>query len=1075
MDPPEESRAAMTEPSVSTSGFEQNLPAPILRTLRALARRIRHVLLLRGLMAVAATTLGTLLAMMALDVAFVMPSLAPRVLLTASGIGVVAAAAFAFLIWPQRRKISLAAISRTVELHHPELQERISSTVELRGGSEIAVADGDIPLPRGSEQLIAALADEATLDASRIVPRREVSTRSVRPYFLATLALALLLALVFCLWPREASLALRRVLHPFLNIENVPAVALEVTPGDCALAIGDPVDIQVSAPEGGLAGVELEVIDSTGYVSRQAGQVAAADNGRETASWHFPAVMSGFRYRVQAGRAISRYYEIMAFPRPEIVSASVRYEYPEYTWLTPKTVPELPRVIEALAGTQAAVTIVADTPVARPQWTVAGTTAAPIAGIDPKTSLPTYTWTFAVEPETSGTASLLLEGEHGIAGDSATCEIRATPDRRPTIAIMEPQTHKVRMRPRDRLAIKYRAEDDYGLAAVDMQIRIGPNEPITTAQPWPADAAKPLLSCRGETTLDLGQLDLGDASQLTVQMRAIDTLPESRHGPNIGESAVLIIEIDRSAEPPAADAEKRAEAEKSRREEEQRRQREELREKVSELAELAEKQEKLAEQAAEKAAQEKQESQPSEKQPTEKQSAEKHDAGQKTADQKTADQKTADQKTADQKTADQKNADQAAKQPSPKQPTERAMAHSPEVSWQNQQREIAEKLAEMIQRDPTAMREALKSQQKEANAMSQEARALAEKQQWLQRATQAASASPEAGQLKKDAVEKQMRELSQGQERTTAAVEALEKGDVPRALAQMQQAVHDRAESLHEKAEELTARAAAIGSATAMQDETAKATEELDKAARSAEEAQEAVAKRPSSANAPQQQAEQSLRQAADALARLGQNLAQEVDRLPRAEASPAPGLLSKPTTSPDASPRMPVAAALASAFNEATEAADSNTRQEAAEASREASRALAQAALAAAEKMEPGEDRPARPGSADASRAARAAQGRPSRSTQNASHDQNRRPASTPTASGPSGKVEKRPPQPNGKVEPIRPKSNSGTTDWVKFRGQMKRESDGRVDKDVDNEYRDLVNRYFEELSRQGNSAGGR
>jgi hypothetical protein len=52
--------------------------------------------------------------------------------------------------------------------------------------------------------------------------------------------------------------------------------------------------------------------------------------------------------------------------------------------------------------------------------------------------------------------------------------------------------------------------------------------------------------------------------------------------------------------------------------------------------------------------------------------------------------------------------------------------------------------------------------------------------------------------------------------------------------------------------------------------------------------------------------------------------------------------------------------------------------------------------------------------------------------------------------------------------------KLEKGNGDWVKFHGKVHTEAQEGGQDPLD-EYRDLVNRYFEELSRQGSQPGGK
>ena len=142
------------------------VPEPIVRTLRRLIRRTRWLIVLRGLCAVATMAVGALLVVMAIDATVTLFALWARWALSLSAYVLTGAVAAWFLVRPLAHSFTLAGIARAIELRHPELQERISSAVEL-------LTSTDAPELRGSDQLIAALVEQAVDNVQAIRPRRE--------------------------------------------------------------------------------------------------------------------------------------------------------------------------------------------------------------------------------------------------------------------------------------------------------------------------------------------------------------------------------------------------------------------------------------------------------------------------------------------------------------------------------------------------------------------------------------------------------------------------------------------------------------------------------------------------------------------------------------------------------------------------------------------------------------------------------------------------------------------------------------------------------------------------------------
>ncbi len=433
-----------------------------------------------------------------------------------------------------------------------------------------------------------------------------------------------------------------------MNLGNVYAVNLHVQPGNRTVAIGDAVTLEASAPgPQDLSDVALETIDATGHEGRQKASPAIVSTDRAVVAWNFPAVMSGFRYRVRAGRALSEYYRIDAVPRPQVQSVEIRYDYPAYTALKPQSFKELPAVVEAVVGTRVTLAVTTTQPIARWQvqlngqpWPDAGNPRTSNLGDAPvgnalrgvpgpgNAASPqaaerhggrslqnvssddgwrdaretkgqpekVISWTLSLEPEMAGHVSIAMEDRHAISCDPLSFEVRAIPDGPPTIAIIDPKESKLTRKPQNRLTIGYQAQDDFGLSAIEMLVRLDAGEPTVVAQPFPAGVQPPFCACRGEAVLDLGQLDLREARQVTVMMQVRDTLPKSLQGPHQAASKPLVIEIDHSGEPPVVQLDPAESAHAA-----------ELAKEAQELQKLAQEQqqvaqqEKQAEQAAEKA------------------------------------------------------------------------------------------------------------------------------------------------------------------------------------------------------------------------------------------------------------------------------------------------------------------------------------------------------------------------------------------------------------------------------------------------------------------------------------------
>ena len=154
---------------VLTEDALRRLPEPIVVKLRSLIARIRRVLWWRGVWFSLAALVAVLLVIMAVDAAFDLESVAARCALTLGGLAVVGSVAWRTLVRPLSRTLGLAQVARLVEIHHPEMHERISTAVELLGSKDAAAL-------RGSDELLAEVVKSAVVDVGTVTPEKEYSS-----------------------------------------------------------------------------------------------------------------------------------------------------------------------------------------------------------------------------------------------------------------------------------------------------------------------------------------------------------------------------------------------------------------------------------------------------------------------------------------------------------------------------------------------------------------------------------------------------------------------------------------------------------------------------------------------------------------------------------------------------------------------------------------------------------------------------------------------------------------------------------------------------------------------------------
>ncbi len=532
----------MTDTTSPPAGH--NVPQPIARALRRLIHRVRGVILLRGVSAVAATAIGALLLVMAIDAGFTLFSETFRWVLTLSALAVTVAVAMWLLILPIAKTITLTGIARAIETRHPELQERLSSAVEL-------LTSRDIPEIRGSETLIAALAAEASQDAGRVRPRTEVPLKAARPYLLAALGVLVVFGSLWALYPSITSRLLKRAVAPFMNLPNIKGDMLTVTPGDAILAEGQRLEIGVEVASKAVKRASLrkrlpDGSERSAYMT----SLPPSEQGYPRFTITCPPAAEDFTYRVHAGDALSRDYSVTVVPPAIVKRLDAHYVYPAYTRRAPETEADIPGDIRAVAGTKVTVSATTNKPIKSADVQINGRPAKDMTTQILPGPGGTTVCKFKVElaPRMRGRWALAMTDQYGFKNTSPKRQIVALADKPPTVKIINPDVKRLRLKPTDRLPVQFSMSDDFGLAKAEFVVATDArkNAKVAVSLPGGRDAAN--RTAAGLTPLLLSKLPLRGAKQFTFRLRAADNRPPDLKGPGEASSRTITVELDLSAE-----------------------------------------------------------------------------------------------------------------------------------------------------------------------------------------------------------------------------------------------------------------------------------------------------------------------------------------------------------------------------------------------------------------------------------------------------------------------------------------------------------------------------------------------
>ena len=133
----------------------KNIPPQIAAKLNESVGRVRRILLVRGTCATLAVFVASVLAIMAVDAMVTIYAAWIRWALWAAGVAGTCAVGYFALVKPLSRRFTAAEIASLIERNHPELEERLSTVVELAEAGDIG----------SSSRLMAEITKDAIKDA----------------------------------------------------------------------------------------------------------------------------------------------------------------------------------------------------------------------------------------------------------------------------------------------------------------------------------------------------------------------------------------------------------------------------------------------------------------------------------------------------------------------------------------------------------------------------------------------------------------------------------------------------------------------------------------------------------------------------------------------------------------------------------------------------------------------------------------------------------------------------------------------------------------------------------------------
>jgi hypothetical protein len=275
----------------------------------------------------------------------------------------------------------------------------------------------------------------------------------------------------------------KRFVTPLRAIPAVTTTRLTLQPQVASVVEGEPLRITVSAERLGddVPTLYHGPIGSTAFTP-----LAMSPSGNGTFRAVITPVTQDLRYFARGGDGRTVIGAARVLRKPTLAEVRVRYTYPPYADRPPLVVSNTDGLIEAPAGSEAAITFVASEPIGSAVMNVGDRRLQTTAGDSPRERRASIT----VAKDQAYTLDL-VSADHVPGSGKGGMMIRAILDRPPLVQVLQPPG-ELRLSPRDILSLPFQALDDYGIASLTTNVQItasGVNasgEPINLARGKPA-------------------------------------------------------------------------------------------------------------------------------------------------------------------------------------------------------------------------------------------------------------------------------------------------------------------------------------------------------------------------------------------------------------------------------------------------------------------------------------------------------------------------------------------------------------------------------------------------------------
>jgi len=440
-------------------------------------------------------------------------------------------------------------LASIVEQAHPELKDRLSSTIELN--------NPNVPeAHRGSALMRAELASETEALVTDIDFSETVSAERPLRWAAAGAVAIVLILTPFLFSPSSYGLLWSRFFLPWANYDSAGNLYFHIEAGDRFVARGSDVEIKAeprfrSSAEQPPASIWLNWTDDSGESDSRKMDY---DSDAKSYIASLPHVFNSFHFNVSSERTRSKEYDVEVVDPATISGLNLEIQPPAYTGMPASTIDGVLGQTKVFEHSRLTFELSTDIPIEQANLVWLGIPGEPTTG--KKNQSTSNQWPFKIS-EDGTTATLQLEAiqqgpfainiidHHELqTEDESARELLILRDQPPIIELGGTDLPES-ARPTDYFPVPVTAFDDFGIGALELHYQIGKDRNNEMAL-LPAQLGSPEIN--HNFRFDFSRLKVQHGDIVIYRVRTADERPEP--GPQEVWSEPRVIRIDKEAPPP---------------------------------------------------------------------------------------------------------------------------------------------------------------------------------------------------------------------------------------------------------------------------------------------------------------------------------------------------------------------------------------------------------------------------------------------------------------------------------------------------------------------------------------------